>query len=96
MTGKTPSAATISRLLAAAGFTRAVVKLRGGTAGFDVHAYYSTRAVRVEHYSNTMGMSGGLNEVKLDAYARTIAEAGYDVARPNPQWLIVTAKTEAS
>lgn len=93
MSTKTPTASVVSRLLAAAGFARADVDR--GHAGFDVHAYYSTGAVRVEHYSNTMGTSGGLNEVKLDAYARTITEAGYDVSRTNPAYLIVTAKTEA-
>ena len=94
MTAKTPTASGISRLLAAAGFTRAVVKLRGGTAGFDVHTYYSTGAVRVEHYSNTMSTSGGYSEVKLDAYARTLTEAGYDVSRPSPRWILVNAKDE--
>lgn len=93
MRTKTPDASSISRLLRKAGYQKAVIKIQGGKAGFDVTGYYSTGAVRVEHYSNTMGPSG-LSEVKLDAYARTITEAGYDVARPSPRWLIVTAKTE--
>ena len=94
-TTKTPSASSISRLLRKAGYQKAVIKIQGGRAGFDVTGNYSTGAVRVEHYSNTMSTSGGSSEVKLDAYARTITEAGYDVARPSPRWLLVTTKTEA-
>jgi hypothetical protein len=89
---KTPTASGISRLLAAAGHTRAVVRLHGGRAGFDVHTDDSTGAVRVEHFSNTMGPS--YSEVKLAAYVKTITGAGYDVIQPSPRWILVNAKEE--
>ena len=95
MATKTPTPQGISRLLAAAGHTRAVIKIQGGRAGFDVHADYSTGAVKVGHYSNTMGTSGYYSEVKLAEYAETIADAGYDVIKPSPRYFLVTAKTEA-
>jgi hypothetical protein len=91
-TAKIPTASVISRLLRRAGFERAVIKTQGGKAGFAVSAYYGTGGVRVEHYTNTMSTSGGHSEVKLDAYARAITEAGYDVSRQSPRWLLVTAK----
>lgn len=87
---KTPSASAISRLLSAAGFEKAVVKMRGGCSGFDVHADSSTGNVRVKHYSNTMGPSS--DPLALTAYAKAITEAGYDVLKPSPRFLIVTAK----
>jgi len=94
MTAKTPTPSGISRLLAAAGHSRAVIKISGGRAGFDVHTDYSTGAVKVEHYSNTMGGSGNYSEVKLAEYAKTITEAGYDVIKPSPRWILVNAKDE--
>jgi hypothetical protein len=51
-----------------------------------------TGAVRVTHYSNTMGPSN--SEVKLAAYAKTITEAGYDVIQPSPRWILASAKEE--
>lgn len=90
---KTPSPSGISRLLAAAGFTRAVIKIQGGKAGFDVRTDLSTGTARVEHYSNTMGPSN--SEAKLAAYAKAITDAGYDVIQPSPRYFLVNAKEEA-
>ena len=93
MNTRPPTPQGISRLLAKAGFERAVIKIRGGTSGFDVHTDYSTGNVKVEHYSQ---VSNGYSEVKLAAYARAIADAGYEVLKPSPRWLIVTAGPEDS
>jgi hypothetical protein len=90
---KTPTPQGISALLRKAGHARAVVKLHGGRAGFDVHTDISTGAVKVEHFTNTMGGSG-YSEVKLTAYAKTITDAGYDVIKPSPRWILVNAKEE--
>ncbi len=93
MTPNTPTPQGISRLLTAAGFTRAVIKVRGGTSGFCVHTDYSTGNVKVEHYSQTMtGYSEVHSEPHLAAYARAITDAGYEVLKPSPRWIIVTAK----
>jgi hypothetical protein len=88
MTPKTPTPQGISALLRKAGHSRAVIKIRGGRAGFDVHTDLSTGNVKVEHYALTMG---GYSEVKLAEYAKTITEAGWTVEAGTYE-LIVTAK----
>jgi len=92
MTSKQPTPQGISALLRKAGHAKAVVKLHGGTAGFCVTTDYSTGNVKVEYHANTMGSASHSTELNLSAYAKTIGAAGYDVAKPSPRWLIVTAK----
>lgn len=91
MTAKQPAPQAISALLRKAGFTKAVVKMRGGTAGYFVQTDFSTGNVKVEYFTNTTGPSGYSTELNLSAYARDIEEAGYEVLRPSPRYLIVTA-----
>lgn len=94
MTAKTPTASAISRLLAGAGHTRAISKLRGGVSGFSV-SKLGADAVDVRYSSVMMGMSNTYRYTQLARYAGTIIEAGFtvrtDLGLPR---LIVTAKTE--
>lgn len=95
MTTKTPTPQGISRLLAAAGHTRAVSKLRGGISGFSVSKFGAGPEVEVRYSSITMGTSNTYRYGQLAKYAATIADAGYEVmtALDLPR-LIVTAKAE--
>ena len=92
---KTPTASGVRRLLAAAGFTRAASKLRGGVSGFSV-SKLGPDSVEVRYSSITMGMSNSYRYVQLAKYVTPLLVAGYKVetARDLPR-LIVTAKTEA-
>lgn len=94
MTAKTPTPSAISALLRKAGYQKAVVKIRGGKAGYCVTADLTTGNVRVEYHANTMGSAGYSTELNLSSYARAIAEAGYEVAKPSPRWILVSAKEE--
>jgi hypothetical protein len=91
VTPKTPTASGISRLLSAAGHTRAVVKLRGGCSGFRV-SNADPGTVWAWHYS-MLGTSRNCEAGMLARYATVITDAGYavesDAARDR---LIVTAK----
>lgn len=91
---KTPTPSGISRLLAAAGFTRAIPKLRGGASGFGV-SKLAADAVEVRYSSITMGTSNERRLTQLAKYAEAIEAAGFavktDTALPR---LIVTTKTE--
>ena len=89
---KPPTPQGISRLLAGAGFTRAVAKLYGGRSGFGV-SKHGTDSVQVRYSTVTMGTSPGYRRCKLAEYIKTITEAGYAVEmRPDLPRLIVTAK----
>lgn len=93
MTPKTPTASGISRLLATAGFTRAVSKLRRGVSGYSVSKYGAGPEVEVRYSSVTMGTSMTQRLAQLTRYARAIDAAGYAVEmRPELPRLIVTAK----
>jgi hypothetical protein len=87
---KTPTASGISRLLAAARFERAVVKMRGGASGFRV-SNADPGAVWVWHYS-MLGTSRNREAEKLAKYATVITDAGYAVETYTSDRLIVTAK----
>jgi hypothetical protein len=90
---KPPSASGISRLLSAAGHTRAVVKLRWGCSGFRT-SNADPGTVWVWHYS-MLGTSRNHEAGMLAKYATAITDAGYavetDAAR---DLLIVTAKED--
>lgn len=74
---KTPTPQGISRLLGTK-FPRAVAKLRGGRAGFNVaRAYWAPDGVMVNHWTNTMADTRKREREMLDRYAALIAEAGY-------------------
>ena len=92
---RTPTASGISRLLAAAGHTRAVSKLRGGVSGYSVSKYGAGPAIEVRYSSISMGVSDEYRCSMLIRYVKTIAEAGY-AAEPliGPPRLIVTAKED--
>lgn len=93
-TAKTPTASGISRLLAAAGHTRAISKLHGGVSGFSV-SRLGPDAVEVRYSSVSMGTSNQYRYGRLAEYADTIAAAGFNVrtALDLPR-LIVTAKED--
>lgn len=93
-TPKTPTAQGISRLLAAAGFTRAVSKLRGGRSGFSV-SKHGTDSVEVRYASVTMGTPDSYRYVQLAKYVTPILLAGYAVETDlDIPRLIVTAEKE--
>jgi len=96
MTTKQPTPQAISALLRKAGYQKAVVKLHGGSSGYCVQTDISTGNVRVEYHANTMRPSGYNTELNLSAYTRAIEKAGYEVLRPSPRCLIVTAPPAAS
>ena len=88
---KVPTASGISRLLAAAGHTRAIVAIRNGRAG-----YWSTKGpagtVHVEFYANTGFCSAARRIETLDRYAKTISDAGHGCTLDTDRdRLIVTA-----
>lgn len=93
-TPKPPTPQGISALLAKAGHTRAVRKMRGGCSGFVVSADYSHwGAVRVRHHFWSMGARPEQAKAKLAAYAKTITDAGWTVEAG--EWeLTVTARKD--
>jgi hypothetical protein len=92
---KVPTASGISRLLAAAGFDRAIIKVRGGRSGFQV-TKCNTRedAVKVRQYFYLSGTATVGYRDRLRRYANAIEAAGYSV-EVYARHLIVTTKTEA-
>ena len=94
MTTKTPTASGISRLLGKAGYTRAILAIRGGRAGYSVLSG-PDGTVYVEFYANTGFCSVKRRIETLDRYASAIADAGYDYAHDTDRdRLIVTAMAE--
>jgi hypothetical protein len=91
---KVPTASGISRLLSAAGHTRAVVKLRGGCSGFRV-SNADPGAVWVWHYS-VLGTSRNREAEMLAKYATVITDAGYAVETYTHDRLIVTTAPVSS
>ena len=90
-TSKPPTPQAISRLLSAAGHTRAVVKLRGGCSGFRTSTA-DPGTVWVWHYS-MLGTSRNHEAEMLARYAAAITDAGYAVeVDADRDRLIVTAK----
>src|SRR5579859_6263361 len=90
---KTPTASGISRLLAAAGFTRAIPLLRGGVSGFGVSGLGAD--VEVRYSSVTIGTSNERRYAELARYAKVLELHGYAVRTdPSLPRLIVTTKTE--
>ena len=97
MTARTPTASGISRLLKQANFSRSESMGRSGrSTGFKVTSDYTTGCVKVEFVTWSMGASSNPDYVqeKLSQYAEEITGAGYEVLRPSPRWIIVTAKDE--
>jgi hypothetical protein len=102
MAAKTPNAAAISRLLAAAGFDRSessasrIKGYRRRTEGFIAEGR-GTGVVRVHHTSGAFRPSdvdrAKSREIE-DQYAEKIREAGYGVDRDEWGELSITAKTE--
>ena len=97
MTAKTPTPQGISALLKRANFSRSESRGRSGrSTGFRVTRDYTTGCVKVEFVTWSMGVSSNSDYVqeKLSQYAGEITDAGYEVLRPSPRWIIVTAKDE--
>lgn len=93
MTSQSPSPQGISALLKRAGFTQAVVKLRGGTSGFRVSAGTAPggpAAVRVRHYTifGTRTHEGRM----LAKYAAAITNAGWSVETGEYELIVTTGK----
>jgi len=90
---KPPTASGISRLLSAAGHTRAVVKMRGGCSGFRASTA-DPGTVWVWHYS-MLGASRNREAGMLARYATAITDAGWAVETDaDRDRLIVTAKED--
>ena len=89
---KVPTASGISRLLSTAGFTRAVVKMRGGRSGFAVASGRHEGMVTVR-YCAMLGTSRSAEQYEQwhEQYAETIAAAGY-ATDIDDLGVIVTAK----
>ena len=91
---KPPTAQGISRLLAKAGFERAVISIMGGNSGFQVTACRAREgAVKVRQYYLAGGVPMGHYRDRLRRYADAIETAGYGTEM-GTYHLIVTAKTE--
>ena len=90
---KPPTPQGISRLLKSAGFTKGVIKMRGGCSGFAVEAdHFRPGAVRVRHKFWAMGYRTPEQYREWqDRYAKTITGAGWSVKAEEYE-LIVTAK----
>lgn len=89
MTTKPPTPQTISRLLAQAGFRRAVFGRHNGGSGFRVMAHDG--AVRVGHiFWMGAGTPTSRYQIELEKYAKAIADAGYQTEITGRD-LIVTA-----
>ena len=96
MTSKIPTPQGISRLLAKAGFERAVISIRGGNSGFQVTACRAREgAVKVRQYYLAGGVPMGHYRDRLRRYANAIEAAGYGTEM-GTYHLIVTAKTAES
>jgi hypothetical protein len=92
MTTKTPTASGVSRLLAAAGFTRADIDW--GHAGFQVTKCNSrAAAVKVRQYFPVSGAPESRYGDSLRRYAKAIEAKGY-ATEAYTYHLIVTAKAE--
>jgi hypothetical protein len=91
---KTPTASGISRLLAAAGFERAVISIRGGTSGFQVTKCRTREdGVKVRQYFQLSGTSLERYRDMLRRYAKAIEAAGY-CTESGTYHLVVTAKED--
>jgi hypothetical protein len=91
MTGKTPTASGISRLLAAAGFERAVISIRGGNSGFKVEKCRAREnAVKVRVYFQLRHPDESYRAM-VRRYAGAIEAAGYSI-EAGTYHLVVTAK----
>jgi hypothetical protein len=88
---KTPTASGISRLLAAAGFERAVISIRGGNSGFKAEKCRTREnAVKVRAYFQIRA-SDESYRATLRRYAKAIEAAGYST-EATTYYLIVTVK----
>jgi hypothetical protein len=91
MTGKTPTASGISRLLAAAGFERAVISIMGGNSGFQVTKCKAREGgVKVRQYFYLGGVPDERYREMLRRYAKAIEGAGY-CTEGGTYHLVVTA-----
>jgi hypothetical protein len=89
---KTPTASGISRLLASAGFDRAVISIQGGNSGFKVEKCRTrVGAVKVRQYFYLGGMPDQRYREMLRRYAKAIEAAGYST-EAGTYHLVVTAK----
>jgi hypothetical protein len=94
MTSKPPTPQGISRLLKSAGFKRSTPDPWRHESGYRVtKAHGRDGAVSVRHVFLTMGVSGEHHRAKLDTYAKTITEAGWQVEARTYE-LVVTAPKE--
>jgi hypothetical protein len=96
VTTKAPTASGISRLLAAAGFERAAIRLRGGNSGFQVTKCRTRNdAVKVHQYFQLSATDSPAERYRgmLRRYAKAIEAAGYGT-EVYTYHLIVTAKAE--
>ena len=91
---KTPTASGISRLLATAGFERAVISIMGGNSGFKVEKCRARAdAVKVRQYFFLGNTPDHRYREKLRAYAKVIEAAGY-CTESGTYHLVVTAKED--
>lgn len=91
---KTPTASGVSRLLASAGFERAVISIMGGNSGFQVTKCRTREdAVKVRQYFLLSGYPDERYRDKLRRYAKAIEAAGYST-ESGTYHLVVTAKED--
>lgn len=91
---KTPTASGISRLLAKAGYSRAIAAIRGGRAGYSVSSG-PDGTVYVEFYANTGFCSVRRRIETLDRYASAITDAGWDYAYDIDRDRLIVTATDA-
>jgi len=90
---KTPTASGISRLLATAGFDRAVISIRGGNSGFQVTKCRAREGgVKVRVYFQLSHPDESYRAM-LRRYAKAIEAAGY-CTESGTYHLVVTAKED--
>ena len=92
---KSPTAQGISRLLATAGFERAVISIRGGNSGFQAtNCRTRENAVKVRQYFQLSGTSLERYRDMLRRYAKVIEASGYST-ESGTYHLVVTAREDS-
>ena len=93
MPAKSPTPQGISRLLAKAEQTRAVVKIHGGRSGFVARAGAPGEVFVNYYFMFGTGRSTERDQEMCARYAELIADAGYRATYDERmQWLVVTAQ----